>query len=189
MAKQKKKIVASTPILTKEQKHILNCLKTKEQRQCVLTGWAEQYQWQHSLGGIAFKLGRLTVSSDSMTYCIYQTIHKLPDEVKEFVYENCEFASISVFGGKTIYAKAKYLRKRPWLIILSHEKINDEYQSVVAHEIAHAWLGHKHEERGMELEIVAQRERDVCLLVKQWGFNGFGAELEERFKDALKKKK
>ncbi len=133
---------------------------------------------------ISPKLGRLTVPDD-MAVCIGLTVQKLPNKVKEFVYKNCEFISIAMFGGKTIYAKSEFLQKRHWLIILCHQRINNEYTSVIAHEIAHAWLGHKHEERGVELEEAAPKEKEACLLVKQWGFKGIGAELEKHFKDAL----
>ena len=61
-----------------------------------------------------------------------------------------------------------------WLILL-HEKLPvDEECSIIAHEIAHAWLGHDK----LSLNFPPSSEVDAAILTGSWGFTGRGADPE-----------
>ena len=75
---------------------------------------------------------------------------RLPQDVAEFALERCSFLSV---GGKTwaqtmpVWALGRDLESIPenlWVITLSEQLqlSAEDIHSVVAHEIAHAWLKH-----------------------------------------------
>lgn len=89
--------------------------------------------------------------------------------------------TVSEVGAECYYKRSN----RPWLIILGGKA--DE--SVVAHEIAHARLGHKCDSYGNEIEIAEKQETEACSLAKRWGFAGRGTEVDPEIVEGLERKK
>ena len=130
---------------------------------------------EHSWDGICDQLGDMPVSKSLFCY-IVKTLQKVPDDVRDFVYENCEFVSVEAPAGQTIHTQCVKLKRRPWLIILTENDLTDDYMSIIAHEVAHAYSGH--ENYGIGTYDEAKRtENEACSLAKQWGFAGTGTEL------------
>ncbi len=123
--------------LTKEEQEIVDSLEDEDDKNMAIDNFRKLSEWEHSLEGVRDNLGELSVSAELEGY-IFNTVRKLPDTVKEFVYKNCQFISIEAPGGRAIYTKSKDATRRPWVIILTDNKLSEDYQSVVAHEIAHA---------------------------------------------------
>jgi len=131
------------------------------------------------LEGIMDNLGGLQVDRD-LEFTIVKTLQKLPPRVRNYVYKNCAFTSIPKAGGQSL---CRHKIKKPWLIILSDKA--DE--NVVAHEIAHARLGHKIDFPSIwpPIEWSYQTEKEACEQATKWGFK---SELEQELIEAYKKK-
>jgi hypothetical protein len=108
-------------------------------------------------------------------YAIIRALSRLPDDVREFALWRCRFISTDGLRGTflpgSIGVDALTRRSRGvWLIILHLDGLTPESaESVVAHELAHLWLGHEPFEPGdsdAELEAAAQ--------TRAWGFRGSG---------------
>ena len=61
-----------------------------------------------------------------------------------------------------------------WLILLEENLTEKDARSIIAHEIAHAWLGHNR----LAADTDASVEIEAVRQVKQWGFTGLGADEE-----------
>ena len=59
-----------------------------------------------------------------------------------------------------------------WLIFLADDLPFIDTPGIVAHEIAHAWLGHDK----LSAEFTAVVETDAANLTASWGFPGRGAD-------------
>jgi hypothetical protein len=120
---------------------------------------------------------------------IYQalvaTIMRLPQDVAEFVLERCSFVSV---GGETwaqtmpVWALVRDLESIPenvWVITLSEKLSAEDLHSIIAHEIAHAWLKHgewlKH---GKTIYKPPDAESQAANQARDWGFTGKGADAE-----------
>jgi hypothetical protein len=139
-----------------------------ERRRALGQAQAQYRKWECSLEGVAYWLGDLPVS-ESLEETIIKAVHRLPTETREFVYDNCRFTS-TAYGGVRIHHVSQ--ASHPWLITL-HEGHVDE--SLIIHEIAHAWLGHEYGPQFGELRVTRQDEEAACDLTRQWGFAGAGA--------------
>lgn len=147
---------------------------------------------------------------------IIQTLARLPEEVQEFVCTRCRFLSIGgsanavVLNGNMLFppplhfpegikwaieqGRIEELLSNPPKLILLSEHIVDNYEredivSIIAHEIAHAYLGHEPRHVGSEVNLPAKREVEACELARQWGFSGMGTDAESRaayFTDCFK---
>ena len=111
---------------------------------------------------------------------IAQTITQLPDDVAEFALDRCRFLSVGVdcfamtVSGRIASHDLERRTRNMWLILL-HEKLPvDEELSIIAHEIAHAWLGHDK----LSLDFSPTSEVDAATLTATWGFTGRGADPE-----------
>ena len=103
--------------------------------------------------------GRLIGHCDDPTWdTVQRTLKRLPEEVREFALDWIQFTSPAEEGAHLLSPSDR------WTVVLS-EKEQDE--SVVAHEVAHAWRGHE--------ETSDEREQEVRDLARAWGFTGFGA--------------
>jgi hypothetical protein len=77
---------------------------------------------------------------------IIRVLYQLPEDVVIFALDRCSFVSVGkaasgmVLPGKIGVHSQKKRSRNCWLIILDERSTDDE--SVIAHEIAHAWLGH-----------------------------------------------
>src|SRR4051794_24203993 len=85
-----------------------------------------------------------------------RTLARLPVDVLEFALDQCAFASV----GDGIRAQTLPPVGR-WLILLGD---GEQLEAVVAHEIAHAFLGH-------ESPNTDAQEQEVRDLVRSWGFS------------------
>lgn len=139
---------------------------------------------------------------------IIHVLAQLPEEVQEFVCDRCRFLSIgrtanaAMVGGRMIFphplhfpegikwaieqGKIEDLLLNPPLLILLSEQIVDKYgpedvQSIIAHEVAHAILGHTPRHLGMdEVNQAVDIEVEACELASRWGFSGEGTDTEKR---------
>ena len=109
---------------------------------------------------------------------IVETICRLPDPIARFALDRCRFLSVgaSVYGmtlpGRAGVASWPEQRSRNiWLIVLADPLPDDSSHSIVAHEIAHAWL--KHDRLGFPPEDC---EIQAAETAKIWGFIGKGAD-------------
>jgi len=70
--------------------------------------------------------------------------------------------------GPPIYGQARFRLKQRWLIVLSEDVLSDEPHGSIAHEIAHAYLGHDRQAIGTSIDV----EYQACDLAAKWGFGG-----------------
>jgi hypothetical protein len=110
---------------------------------------------------------------------IQLTLTKLPIDVARFVIDRCSFVSTGrvnlglILPGRIGVHFLERRSRNTWVIILSENLPASEEESVIAHEIAHAWLGHDRlAEMSDDVEIEAAN------LTKLWGFVGRGADPE-----------
>ena len=89
---------------------------------------------------------------------ITEVVARLPEPVASFVHAHCAFLSLGV--GHTAGWRGPF-----WLIVLRDDLTPADIhaQSLVAHQIAHAWLQHNQDQ--------ADDERHVAALTRTWGFN------------------
>lgn len=170
------------PKLTGKEQKIINGLDNLRR----------QREWENSLEGIHYQLleGIEAIISGSLRSCIVRAMQKIPNEVREFVYDKCAFAAVGVGGGQTIHLPSQTKEpSRPWLFLLCDSKLDAEYQSVIAHEIAHGWLKHKARLGLTSLEEAIKEETAACSLAKQWGFIGTGTKVNESYFEARGRKK
>lgn len=169
--------------LTKEEQQVVDRQETNEEKNRVIDNLQRHKKWKLSLEGVCYQLGEIYLT-DQMISAVVRTVHKLPDKVKDFVYENCKFSS-PFGGGSALYVKSNHVVERPWLITLA-ENLTDE--SIIAHEIAHAFLDHKGGSELVEIEEAMKEETEVCSLAKQWGFSGSGTKVSKSLIEAKKRK-
>jgi len=147
--------------LTKEQREFVNSQKSENKKKRIIESLRSQYEFENSLEGTAYNL-KILPCRQKLERTIVQTVHELPKRVKQFVYDNCEFLSISRFEGLCLDVNARY----PWLIMLR----DNASKSTIAHEIAHARLGHKTAEPCPPGDS-EKNERAAWQLAGKWGFH------------------
>lgn len=143
---------------------------------------AAEETWESSPAGVRYSLGAgpimLGVSHESIDTQITLTVAALPQEVREFVYEDCFFATVGAGISGQVLPRAI----DRWLILLDAAMLNDydedECRGVIAHEIAHAYLGHVMNDPSLTIEC----EREAGAQAAAWGFTGIGADPEHRFR-------
>lgn len=110
---------------------------------------------------------------------LVRTIVRLPEEVAEFALERCRFVSVGgadhglVLPGRV----ATDLEDRStdmWLVVLRDNARADDAESIIAHEIAHAWRRHDR----LSLDVYQHSEKVAARLTAEWGFSGLGADIE-----------
>ncbi len=118
--------------------------------------------------------------ANNITYCcddstlaalIIQTAARLPRDVRAFVFDRCVFLS----AGRMLYGMVlpgATAKPETWIILLSERMHGDDLHSFIAHEIAHAWLGHDR----LSPEVPVDHETQAANLAQQWGFIGRGAD-------------
>ena len=118
-------------------------------------------EWDNSYEGIYYNLCLHPNCPDELIVTIVRVVQKLPEDIKEFVYENCEFVSMSGLYGCCIDIN----KNLPWLIMLQ----NEVTEFTVAHEIAHAKLNHT---RAVVTAGPTWKESEEAAdnLAKKWGF-------------------
>ncbi len=119
---------------------------------------------------------------DSQTQvAICRTVERLPKDVQSFVFDDCVFMSVGRASLGLVMPPDRddelYWARDRWLIFLADELPEEDVDGIIAHEIAHALLGHNR----FELFVPGDTERteqEVADQVKAWGFTGRGARLE-----------
>jgi len=161
----------------KEFQNILKGIKDKKERESIQKSAKRYWEWERSPEGIAYSLDGQGVSDELFSHIIH-TLCRLPDEVREFVYENCRFSTIA---NTAVYRKAEDVKKAPWMILLSEYDLCEDYQSIIARTIAHAYLDYRFPDTGFgwEIEQALEYEKKACELVKKWGFVGSGTEVDQ----------
>ncbi|TMB65067.1 MAG: hypothetical protein E6J43_12440 [Chloroflexi bacterium] len=111
---------------------------------------------------------------------IGDTIGRLPDDALLLAADRCVFVSVGrTVEGMTLPGDVlqRVDEDDPtWLILLDDRimdtKEADDVESVIAHEIAHAFLGHNRmtDDGDRSVEIA------TCKLVREWGFEGSGTD-------------
>jgi hypothetical protein len=110
----------------------------------------------------------LVGGNEDLEQVIYETVLRLPDDVRTFACDTVVFLS-SPYGHS--FRGVDWADK--WLIILPPDLPDADATGVVAHQIAHAWRGHGEAHHGYG--YTAQEEREACVLARAWGFSGRGA--------------
>ena len=133
---------------------------------------------------------------------VLKTVSRLPEDVQEYACGRCVFLALADYGmvlpGLITYPHSSesvemieqapkgasrleladyvetYERKAKWIILLPRCLAADEAQSIIAHEIAHAFLGHDR----LSICDFIDVETEACNLVRSWGFGGLGADVE-----------
>ena len=93
-----------------------------------------------------------------------RTLSRLPADVLEFALARCRFAAV----GPDIVAQTLPPDDR-WVILLREGEMDE---SVVAHEIAHAYRGHVRSTAADE----AAQEAEARALARLWGVAGLGTD-------------
>jgi len=128
---------------------------------------AEHRKWEDSLEGVAYWLGDLSVP-ESVETVVIKAVHRLPSAAREFIYYSCQFAMSDESGVRMRHVPQA---RQPWLITLGEGHVDE---SVIIHEIAHAWLGHAYDPELGEWRVSPRDEQVACDLTRQWGFAGSG---------------
>ena len=107
---------------------------------------------------------------------IAETISRLPEEIARFSLGRCLFICLGRgMAGTTLTARIIENRKRDHIIVLSEIQLRlldlETALSVIAHEIAHAWLNHSSRWRRL-----GHSEALACLQTGEWGFKGYPAD-------------
>jgi hypothetical protein len=139
----------------------------KDKQRAFEKAHAEYEEWENSLEGVAYWLGDLPVA-EAAESVIIKTVHKLPGQIREFVYYECRFISLDPAGGQVCCLRKV---KRPWLLVLGQDQPDE---NAIAHEIACAWLGHQGGPGLGEPRETRPEEEAACDLIRKWGFSGLG---------------
>ena len=93
------------------------------------------------------------------TYVDFVVYTFLPKDVQDFVFSKCRFTVFSRDAVATMIcvSKAEYL-----IVIDGNIPYGENIAHTIAHEVAHAWLGHRHYSD-------KQREEETDNKVKEWG--------------------
>jgi len=109
---------------------------------------------------------------------IVNVLSLLPDDVTDFALDRCAFLSVGkasagmVLPGRIGVHGHEKRSRNFWLVLLDENMPGDD--SVIAHEIAHAWLRHDR----LAADDCETWERDAADLARSWGFVGRGTDVE-----------
>jgi hypothetical protein len=153
----------------REKRNVHSVLKPmkKDKRQAFEKAHAEYEEWENSLEGVAYWLGDLPVP-EALESVIIKTVHKLPSQIRDCIYDECRFISLDPAGGQACCLQKD---KQPRLLVFG-QNLPDE--DAIAHEIACAWLGHQSGPGLGELRETRREEEAACDLIRKWGFSRFG---------------
>jgi len=86
--------------------------------------------------------------SSELDTAINKTLHNMPREIALFAAERCSFISIGkaamgmVLPGRIGVHYYNRRSRNMWIIILDENIPDKDLHGAIAHEVAHAWLGH-----------------------------------------------
>jgi hypothetical protein len=78
---------------------------------------------------------------------VVRAVARLPEDVREFACDQCRFISVGhalgyYLPGRVGLDPATDTTEGIWLILLADGQDPEDAESIVAHELAHLWLGH-----------------------------------------------
>ncbi len=108
----------------------------------------------------------------SIRATIVETVRRLPAGVAKFVVEQCSFVSVGrTCWGMVIPRDAHEITANKWLVVLDEGMPRRSRHSIVAREIAYAWLGHDR----LSPSCDPASEVQAHGLTVAWGFKGLRA--------------
>ncbi|MGD2217931.1 MAG: hypothetical protein PVJ64_14330 [Gemmatimonadales bacterium] len=113
--------------------------------------------------------------SDDIKSRITETLMRLPERPREYALDNCFFLGVGYgmcVGTSIVCMTGREVPPKKFLVVVRDEIPDDDVHSVIAHEIAHAWLGHD-----MGPNVPQSGEVEAAKLVAEWGFTGIGADV------------
>ncbi len=123
----------------------------------------------YDCGSVNFYAG----DDEGFQAALSRVLVRLPSKAREYALRRCTIFSIGEGAGGIVWpSRIVDRRKRRWVIVIDAN--TDDLESVIAHEIAHAWLGHDR----LNPNIGRQVEVDAANLVRAWDFGGRGADPE-----------
>ena len=130
--------------------------------------WGKEYgedeAW-YDVSGPAIFAG----DDDQLRLALASVLVRLPKRIRHFVQRRCQILSIGR-GARAITWPASIVDKRvKWLIVMSETAFRSQRQreSLIAHEIAHAWLKHNRLDPDIALDV----EEDADKQAVAWGFS------------------
>jgi hypothetical protein len=137
-------------------------------------GWDDL--WPNRLEGIAYDLQTYHGHDEETRQRILKTIARLPDKVARFALKRCVYFSAGRANhGMVLPPRA--LERGRWVVILTENMPERSSESIIAHEIAHAWL--KHDAFAFDINA-AEVEVAAAQLAHEWGFTGHAADPEHQ---------
>jgi hypothetical protein len=103
---------------------------------------------------------------------ILEVASALPPNVARFAMSQCTFIGFDRHT-RGLALRAYRVQRGGSLIVLDEMASIWDLHSIVAHELAHAWLHHDGRDES------GTHEREACALVQEWGFNGIGADADQ----------
>lgn len=103
---------------------------------------------------------------------IIETVRRLPAGVAKFVIEQCSFVSVGrTCWGMVIPKNAPEISAKQWLVVLEEGMPRRTRHSIIAREIAYAWLGFDR----LSPECDPASDVQAHGLTAAWGFKGLRA--------------
>jgi hypothetical protein len=106
---------------------------------------------------------------------LIEALRRLPEDVRNFALDECFFVAVGRPDDGGFFVSPESLRagaEEPRrLVVLNSSWQGEDFQSAVAHEVAHLWLEHP-EFGGPYYE---HNEDAAAALVRKWGFTGTGS--------------
>jgi hypothetical protein len=107
---------------------------------------------------------------------LIEALCRLPEDARDFALDRCFFITMGGENEGGFYVSPTTLaagaEEPRWLVVLNSSWKGEDFQSAVAHEIAHLWLGHPEFDMGPD---VVSNENEAAAEVRKWGFTGIGS--------------
>src|SRR5579872_904773 len=101
---------------------------------------------------------------------VTRSLARMPSDARQRAVAECVFIAIGDdFGG--VCLPTHVLGDAQWLIVVDAGG-PDDLETIIAHEVAHALLGHNIGDHQQSHEAI---EAEARALVRTWGFEGLGA--------------
>ena len=104
-------------------------------------------EWLRSMEDVAYHIAYYGESPNTHRL-IVETVVRLSEEVATFVYDRCCFVSVGdgayglILPGRVGVHPIEKRSRNMWIIVLEDNMSAQDAQSIIAHEIACAWLEH-----------------------------------------------
>lgn len=106
---------------------------------------------------------------DRLRLALASVLVRLPKRVRHFVQRRCQILSIGLGSGAITWPASIVDKRVKWLIVMSETKFRSQRrrESTIAHEVAHAWLGHNR----LDPDISPDVEEEADNQAVAWGFS------------------